>query len=115
MMRAKESLSAALPDIVNLAADDRNITDLTPGEALARVAWKGLEQLDKLLSIDLPIDDPIEMRENVKLWRLVGDMAIAANRLLIQAGTDGARSQRDTQLAMLLAEIRSDKAAGRMK
>ena len=112
---AKESLSAALPDIINMASDNRALVELTPAEALARVAWKGLERLDQILSIKLPCDDPIEIRENIKLWRLVGDMAVATNRLLAQVGEGGARAQRDNQLAMLLAEIRRDKELGRLK
>ena len=44
--KAKADLSAALPAV---AADDRALTELTPGEAL-RIAWKGLERLDELLS-----------------------------------------------------------------
>ena len=112
---AKENLSMALPEIVALASDDRPLTELTPSEALARVAWKGLERLDEILSIPLPTDDLIEIRENIKLWRMVGDMAVAANRLLAQVGEGGARVQRDNQLAMLLAEIRRDKELGRLK
>ena len=74
-----------------------------------------MERLDQILSIKLPCDDPIEIRENIKLWRLVGDMAVATNRLLAQVGEGGARAQRDNQLAMLLAEIRRDKELGRLK
>jgi hypothetical protein len=115
--RNKRDLSTALPDIIKLARDRRPLAELnvTPAEALARVAWKGLEQLDRILSITLPKDDPIEIRENIKTLRLVGDMAVAANRLLAQIGEGGARVQRDTQLAMLLAEIRRDKELGRLK
>jgi hypothetical protein len=113
--KAKETLVAALPGLLTFATDDRELAELTPGEALARVAWKGLHQLDKILSIELPCDDPIEIRENVKLWRLVGDMAVATNRLLAQVGEGGARVQRDQQLALLLEEIRRDKEAARVK
>ena len=111
---AKDNLSAALPEIVN-SSDDRALTELTPAEALARVAWKGLQRLDEIMSIPLPLDDPIEIRENIKTWRLVGDMAVAANRLLAQVGEGDARVQRDQQLAMLLAEIRREKEMGRLK
>jgi hypothetical protein len=115
--RNKRDLSAALPDIIKLASDKRSLAELklSPSQALARVAWKGLEQLDRILSITLPKDDPIEIRENIKTLRLVGDMAVAANRLLAQVGEGGARVQRDTQLAMLLEEIRRDKQLGRLK
>lgn len=112
---AKRDLVKAIPEIVNLASDDRAFAELSPTEALARVAWKGLERLDQLMSIDIPVGDVIELRENAKVWRLVGDMALGANRLLASVGEGGARVQRDQQLALLLEEIRRDKALARVK
>jgi hypothetical protein len=109
--RTKKELATGLPNVI---ADTRPLAELAPTEALARIAWKGLERLDEILSIEIPKDDKLEMRENMKIWRLVGDMALGANRLLAHVGEGGARVQRDQQLALLLEEIRRDKEQARL-
>ena len=91
------------------------IEALAPPEALGRVAYRGLQRIEQILSFDLPVARDEASRdaalEYVKLWRLVGDMAAVANRLLIGAGEGVTSARRDSALASLLEEIKAERAA----
>lgn len=68
--------AAVPPDVRNLP-----IEELTAPQALGRASLSGLYQLIRI--IEQPIDP-----ENLKHMRIIGDMALGANRLLQKHGTD---------------------------
>jgi hypothetical protein len=76
------------------------IEELTAPQALGRASLMGLYQLVRIVEMEL---DP----ENLKQMRLIGDMALGANKLL-QRHAEGERSH--DLIGKLLAAIEAEKA-----
>jgi hypothetical protein len=80
---------------------------LIPRRAIGSAELSGLHRLEEIVSI--PITEEL-VREQPKTARLVGDMAVAANRLLMRAAEGSFRARRDDALARLLDELRAEGA-----
>jgi hypothetical protein len=100
--KGREKLVSAVPAVVELQG--RELSELTHGEALARIAFKGIKRLGEILSIEIPRESG-EVRD-VKVYRLVSDMAVAAGKMWLAAGDRAASAKRDRALKELLEEIR---------
>jgi len=88
-------LEAALPaDVCDLPIDD-----LTAPQALGRASLVGARQLVRI--VELPLDP-----ENLKQMRLIGDMALGANKLLARHA-QGERNH--DMIGRLLAAIEAEK------
>jgi hypothetical protein len=84
------------------------IEKLTLAEANLRVAYKGLLRLDEIVSIKIPRDFEA-VRDGIKVYRLVGDMAVASNKLFATMGESAAAQQRDRALTDLLEQIAAER------
>lgn len=73
------------------------------GAKLARSASVGLDQLEAIICEPLDPDD-------VKQRRLVGDMALAVNKLFFQAAAQAYQARRDDDLARLIQLIAEESA-----
>lgn len=95
-------------DLVVLAGSPAlaGIEGLVPAEALGQVALLGLQRLYELVS--KPIDDDMDLKEK----RLIGDMALGANKLLMRAADTAFRAKRDDALTKLLEQLASEKGEG---
>jgi hypothetical protein len=93
--QAIEELTAALPvDVRSLP-----IEELTGPQALGRASLLGLHQLCRI------VEQPLDM-DNLKQQRLIGDMALGANKLL-KSHAEGERNH--DLIGRLLAALEAEK------
>jgi hypothetical protein len=101
--RAKETLGRAVAELeAAIPVDTRTlpVEELTGAQALGRASLAGLHQLIRI--IEQPIDP-----DDLKQQRLIGDMALGANKLL-QRHAQGERNH--DLVAKLLAILEAEKA-----
>lgn len=95
--QAKVSLGEYRAELVELAET------LPAGSAaakLSRIALRGLDQLEEIIDQRLDMDD-------LKQQRLVGDMALGVNKLLVKAAHE---ERRVDMIGQLLAELGRSRA-----
>ena len=102
-----EMKGSIMPEIM-----EKPVAELTAPEALARASLSGLQQLVRI--IEQPLDlraesGDIVMPHELKMQRLVGDMAFGANRLFARVAEGELRGRQADALGKLLAEIASAK------
>ena len=98
-----EAKNPLLPEIMQ-----KPVGELSAPEALARASLSGLQQLVRI--IEQPLDlraepDDIVMPHELKMQRLIGDMAFGANRLFARVAEGELRGRQADALGKLLAEI----------
>jgi hypothetical protein len=101
--QAKEAIGSAmaeLKDALPLDIMKVPLESLAPAQALGRIALNGLYQLARI------VEQPLDM-DNLKQQRLIGDMALGANKLL-QRHAQGER-QHD-MIGKLIAAIEAEEA-----
>ena len=80
---------------------DKPVEAMNPAELLGATSLQGLRRLHEIVSEPLDPDD-------LKQRRLVGDMAVAVNKLFMRAAEGEFRARRDDALGRLLALIAAD-------
>ncbi len=100
---AKVTITHAIAELeAQFPADVRNlpVEELSAPQALGRASLMGLHQLVRIVEMEL---DP----DNLKQLRLIGDMALGANKLL-QQHAEGERNK--DLIGKLLAAMEAEKA-----
>ena len=77
----------------------------SPAAKLSRNALLGLDRLEEILR------QPITPEMDVKQQRLIGDMAIASEKLLMQAAGQEFQMRRDDALGRVLELIAAERAS----
>lgn len=102
------SAIAGLESVMPTGVMSKPIEELTAPEALGRASLSGLYQLVRL--IEQPLDvrqkrDHQVLPHELKVQRLVGDMALAANKLFARVAEGELRGRQADALGRLLEEI----------
>ena len=100
---AEQAVAVLAPLIDELPAVDKPVEQMSPAELLGMTSREGLLRLYELLR--RPLD-----AEDLKAQRLVGDMALGVNRLLMRAAEGEFRARRDDALARVLEQIAAERA-----
>jgi len=97
----RAAIVAAEARLPTVSADD------TPAALLGRGVLAGLRRLEEIVSV--PVDEAM-MREQPKVARLIGDIALGVAKLGLRVQEGAMRGQRDADLAALLEEIAAERA-----
>lgn len=112
MDEAKEVIST---EVVALTETVMRLPADSPGAKLGAVALRGLDQLERIISLEVPDDAALEVDPMnpdaatvaLKKARLIGDMALGAAKLFQRAAEGAFRAQQGNALVGLLEELKA--------
>lgn len=104
--KAKADLATAIVGFEEALPAERADGLMTPTEGLSRAALIGLERLQEIISVPVT---PEMVLGQTKAVRLIGDMALGANKLFLQAARGAFDARRTDAIEKLLEEIAEER------